>query len=603
MIAPLPENEAERLNALYVCRILDTPPEPEFDDVILLAAQICGVPQAAVSLIDTDRQWFKSILGLDAVQTPRDVAFCAHTILQPDLLLVPDAHADPRFSDNPLVTGAPSIRFYAGMPLTTSDGLALGSLCVIDQKPRHLSVHQQTALRVLGNQISSQLELKRHITLQEQLIAEREEVEKSLQAEIAERSRTEAELEWVLAQNAQVLASISSILIGVDADGIITTWNRAACAAFGLKASEVLGEQFADCGIRWNWEQIGAAIRTCEDERSPVRLEDISYLTPEGRERFLGVTLNPISHHSDEPQGFLLLAADITQRRILESQLATAQKLESIGQLAAGIAHEINTPIQYVGDNLRFLQEAFQARQGIMLAYQDAFKQMDPATQAALRQMEQDADASYFAEEIPNATRQAVEGIDRVTHIVRAMKDFSHPGTTDKVATDLNRALDSTLTVAHNEWKYVADLVTDFDPGLPLVFCLPAELNQVFLNMIVNAAHAIGDVMGGSSGTKGTLTVRTRPDADCVEISIGDTGSGMTEDVKARIFDPFFTTKPVGRGTGQGLSISHTVIIEKHGGSIAVDTAPGRGTTFTIRLPIAQSACAQSMCAESASKE
>lgn len=588
MIASIPENEAERLNVLYACRVLDTLPEPEFDDVTLLAAQICGVPMAAVSLIDTDRQWFKSILGLDAVQTPRDIAFCAHTILQPDLLLVPDACTDPRFSDNPLVTGAPSIRFYAGMPLTTSDGLALGSLCVIDLKPRQLSADQQIALRALGNQISSQLELKRQIVLQEQLIAERKEIEKTLQAEITERSRTEAELEWVLAQSAQVLASISSILIGVDADGTITTWNRTAGTAFGLKTSEALGRRFADCGIRWNWEQIGAAIRMCEDERHPVRLEDMSYLTPEGKERFLGVTLNPISHHSDETRGFLLLAADITQRRILESQLATAQKLESIGQLAAGVAHEINTPIQYVGDNLRFLQEAFQARQGIMLAYQNAFKQMDPATQAALRQVEEEADASYYAEEIPNATRQAVEGIDRVTHIVRAMKDFSHPGTTDKVPTDINRALESTLTVARNEWKYVADLVTDFDPNLPLVFCLPAELNQVFLNIIVNAAHAIGDVMG--SGTKGTLTVRTRPDGDWVEVLIGDTGSGMTEEVKARIFDPFFTTKPVGRGTGQGLSISHAVIIEKHGGSIAVDTALGHGTTFRVRLPIAQSA-------------
>lgn len=594
MIAPLPENEAERLKALQACRVLDTLPEPEFDDVTLLAAQICGVPMAAVSLIDTDRQWFKSILGLDAAQTPRDIAFCAHTILQPDLLLVPDAHNDPRFSDNPLVTGAPSIRFYAGMPLTTSDGLALGSLCVIDRQPRQLSADQKAALRALGNQISSQLELKRQIALQEQMIAERKEIEKTLQAEIAERSRTEAELEWVLAQNAQVLASISSILIGVDADGTITTWNRAASVAFGLKTSEALGRRFVDCGIRWNWEQIGAAIRTCEDEWSPVRLEVMSYLTPEGKECFLSVTLNPISHHSDEPQGFLLLAADITQRRILESQLATAQKLESIGQLAAGIAHEINTPVQYIGDNLRFLQEGFQARNGVLLAYQDAFRQLDPATQAALHQAEEDADASYFAEEIPRAIQQAVEGIDRVTHIVRAMKDFSHPGTTHKVATDINRALESTLTVAHNEWKYVADLVTDFDPDLPLALCLAAELNQVFLNMIVNAAHAIGDVMGGNGGVKGTLTISTRCGSDWIEVSIGDTGSGMTEAVKARIFDPFFTTKPVGRGTGQGLSISHAVIVEKHGGSIDVDTAPGRGTTFTVRLPIAQTECVQS---------
>lgn len=572
MTAPLPENEAERLAALRDCRILDTAPEPLFDDVTLLAAQICGVPVAAVSLIDADRQWFKSILGLDTRETPRDVAFCAHTILQPNLMVVPDARTDPRFSDNPLVLGDPTIRFYAGMPLILSDGLTLGSLCVIDRKPRQLSGDQQAALRALGHQVAGQLELKRHIAAQGRLIAE--------------RRLAETELERVMTQNAQVLASISSVLIGMDADGAITTWNGAASAAFGLRTSEALGQRFYDCAIAWDWDVVRAGVAACAKDQKPVHFDDMRYLTPDGKERFLGVTLNPIYHYSDEPQGFLLLAADITQRRLLEGQLATAQKLESIGQLAAGIAHEINTPVQYVGDNLRFLQEGFQARQGVMLAYQDALQRMDPATQAAIRQAEEDADWQYLAKEIPDAIRQAVEGIERVSHIVRAMKEFSHPGTAHKVATDLNRALDSTLTVSHNEWKYVADLVTDFDPDLPSVPCLPAEMNQVFLNVVVNAAHAIGDVVGDGGAGKGTLTVRTRREGDRVEIRIGDTGTGMTEDVKARIFDPFFTTKEVGRGTGQGLAISHTVVVEKHGGSIAVETSPGRGTTFIIHLPI-----------------
>ncbi len=581
MSAPVPENEDERLQALYACRVLDTPPEPQFDDIILLAAQICGVPLAAVSLIDRDRQWFKSILGLDATETPRDAAFCAYTILQPELMVVPDTQSDPRFSGNPLVTGDPGIRFYAGMPLVMSDGLALGSLCVIDKKPRQLSTDQQAALRALGNQVASQLELKRHIAAQEQLIAERLEAEKQLQAEIAERRWAESELERVLLQNAQVLASISSILIGVDADGLISTWNGAASHAFGLRTPEMLGQPFRDCGIRWEWESVHAAVRHCEQEQTPVRLEDVCYSAPDGAEHYLGVTLTPISHHSDEPQGFLLLAADITQRRIMEGQLAAAQKLESIGQLAAGIAHEINTPVQYVGDNLRFLQESMN----------DLRPLLDLCRTCALpgiADAAQDADLEYLQEEMPKAAAQAQEGISRVSHIVRAMKEFSHPGTTQKVAADLNRALDSTLTVAHNEWKYVADLVADFDPNLPLVPCLPGEINQVFLNIIVNAAHAISDVVGDGSAGKGTITVCTRLLTDCVEISVTDTGCGMTDEVKARIFDPFFTTKPVGRGTGQGLAISHTVVVEKHGGRIAVETAPGRGTRFIIHLPIAE---------------
>ena len=424
-------------------------------------------------------------------------------------------------------------------------------------------------------------------------ITPRKEAEAALQNEIIERKWAEIELERVLTQSEQIIASITSILVTVDENGLITTWNAAAAAAFGLRTAEALGQRFADCGIGWDWAVILGGAAKCTARQEPVRLDDIPYVTRDGKERFLGVTLNPINHYSDDPKGFLLLAADITARRVLESQLALAQKMESIGQLAAGIAHEINTPIQYVGDNLRFLQESFQARQGVLAAYREFVRraegEADPGALEAVRCAEEEADAEYLAAEIPLAMSQAAEGIARVSHIVRAMKEFSHPGTASKVMTDLNRALDSTATVASNEWKYVAELVTDFDPNLPLVPCLPADLNQVFLNMIVNAAHAIGDVVGDGANGKGTITIGTRRVEDWVEVRVGDTGTGMTEEVKARIFDPFFTTKPVGRGTGQGLAISHTVVVEKHKGTIHVETAPGRGTTFVIRLPLLDS--------------
>ena len=423
-------------------------------------------------------------------------------------------------------------------------------------------------------------------------VTARKQAEDALQSEVAERKRAELELERVLAQSEQIIASITSILITVDAAGLVTTWNAAA-AAFGLRTAEALGRPFADCGIGWDWAAILGGAAECTARQEPVRMDDLPYLTRDGRERFLGITLNPIRHHSDEPMGFLLLGADITNRRALEGQLAHAQKLESIGQLAAGIAHEINTPIQYVGDNLRFLQESFEARQGIMAAYREFVRRTeagaDPEAREAVRRAEEEADAEYLAAEIPLAVAQAVEGTARVSHIVRAMKDFSHPGTATKVMGDLNRALDSTATVASNEWKYVADLRLDFDPNLPLVPCLPADLNQVFLNMIVNAAHAIGDVVGDGAGGKGVITLSTRRCGDWVEVRVGDTGAGMTEEVKARIFDPFFTTKPVGRGTGQGLAISHAVVVEKHKGTIRVETAPGAGTTFIIRLPLSDS--------------
>jgi PAS domain S-box-containing protein len=266
------------------------------------------------------------------------------------------------------------------------------------------------------------------------------------------------------------------------------------------------------------------------------------------------------------------------ERDRLEDNLRQAQKLEAIGQLAAGIAHEINTPTQYVGDNLRFLKESFGELDGIL------GKLVDLGGETA-GQMLADADFDYLKEEIPRALNQSLEGVDRVAKIVRAMKEFSHPAR-EKTATDLNRAIQSTVTVASNEWKYVAEVEMDLDANLPSVHCSPAEFNQVVLNMIVNAAHAIADVVGDGGNGKGKIRVRTRPDGEFAVVEITDSGSGMPPHVQARIFDPFFTTKEVGKGTGQGLAIAHNVIVDKHGGTIKVTSSPGQGTTFHIRLPI-----------------
>jgi signal transduction histidine kinase len=331
------------------------------------------------------------------------------------------------------------------------------------------------------------------------------------------------------------------------------------------------------------------AIYECQNTGQPVRLDDLRYTTPAGKERFLGLTINPLKDENNQPSGFLLLGTDITRRRVLESQLAQSQKLESIGSLAAGIAHEINTPIQYVGDNTRFLNDAFHDLVNVISACKEIVSGAGPQNDAAsiiarLSDAIEATDFDYLIHEIPNAIDQSLEGVARVAHIVRAMKDFSHPGNEDMTAIDLNRAIESTITIARNEWKYVADVVTDFGENLAPVPCYPNEFNQVVLNMILNASHAIGDVVTGSN-TKGTITISTREQAGFAEIRISDTGTGIAPEILSRIFDPFFTTKPVGRGTGQGLSISHTVIVEKHRGAIDVSTEVGRGTTFTIRLP------------------
>jgi signal transduction histidine kinase len=275
---------------------------------------------------------------------------------------------------------------------------------------------------------------------------------------------------------------------------------------------------------------------------------------------------------------------------LLEHDLAQAQKLESIGQLAAGIAHEINTPTQFVGDNIRFLSDAFtdllplldRSRKLLVSAETGVFSpDVIEACDAALAT----ADLDYVMTEIPRAIAQSADGIDRIGKIVRAMKDFAHPDTDELTCANLNDAITSTVTVSRNEWKYVAELTTELDPDLPLIPCRLGEINQVLLNLIVNAAHAIGDTVKGT-GQKGLITISSRRVGEWAEIRVTDTGTGIPENIRHRIFDPFFTTKEVGRGTGQGLAISRSIVVDKHGGSIAFDTQVGKGTTFIVRLPV-----------------
>ena len=285
------------------------------------------------------------------------------------------------------------------------------------------------------------------------------------------------------------------------------------------------------------------------------------------------------------------MCEDITERQILREQLLQAQKLESVGQLAAGIAHEINTPTQYINDNVHFLKDAFSDLQNLITHYERLYLAakgdgLSPDTIHEVDEALQHTDAAFLLEEIPKAIDQSIEGLGRVATLVKAMKEFSHPGTKEKVPVDLNRAIANTITVSRNEWKYVAKLENQFDSSLPLVLCYPGEFNQVILNLIVNAAQAIAEV-GKKGGPKsGKITVQTRHLPDWAEVRIEDTGGGIPVNVRNRIFDPFFTTKEIGKGTGQGLAISRSVIVDKHGGSIDFETEEGNGTTFIVRIPI-----------------
>ena len=287
----------------------------------------------------------------------------------------------------------------------------------------------------------------------------------------------------------------------------------------------------------------------------------------------------------------ILVITDVTaeleqekSKLLMQVELQQAQKLEAVGRLASGIAHEINTPIQYIGDNTRFLEESFGAMCELLRLHQRALESsaLPDAVRQELSAAGERAELDYVLEQGPKSFARTLEGLQRVATIVRAMKEFAHPDQKEMVATDLNRALLATLEVARNEYKYVAEVETDLGE-LPRVTCHAGDLNQVFLNIVVNAAHALEDVVRGTP-RRGTIRVQTRREGDSVVVAISDTGAGIPAAIRDRIFDPFFTTKEVGRGSGQGLSIARSVVLQHHG-ALTFETREGAGTTFFIRLP------------------
>jgi signal transduction histidine kinase len=317
-------------------------------------------------------------------------------------------------------------------------------------------------------------------------------------------------------------------------------------------------------------------------------------LSTEQREGEFRIVTSPISNAAGIVYAGIALYEDITEKMFLERDLRQAQKFEAVGQLAAGIAHEVNTPIQYIGDNISFLQDSFDDLVGILNAYDTQWKALietggvPAAAGREVLEKAEEADIAYLLEEIPKTFEQSLEGVRRVEKIVRAMKDFSHPGSDEKTTIDINKIIENTITVCRNEWKYVAEMQTELASDLPLVLGFAGEMSQVFLNIIVNGAHAISDVTQGGKDGKGTISIRTRKLEDRVEIRISDTGGGIPDAIQERVFDPFFTTKAQGKGTGQGLAIAHRVVVEKHQGTLVLESDKGKGTTFVIEIPFGQ---------------
>lgn len=307
--------------------------------------------------------------------------------------------------------------------------------------------------------------------------------------------------------------------------------------------------------------------------------------------RSIRISSSPIHNAEGKITAAIEMIEDITDQVVIEQQLQQARKLESIGQLAAGIAHEINTPMQFISNNTRFLKTGVEAMLAVIQKLGELLGHIHqntlcPEHVAEIESLIKISDLEFLAEEGPQAIDSSLEGIERITQIVRAMKDFSHPAGKQRSPLDINQAIENTLTVTRNEWKYVSDVETAFDPSMPLVPCFPGPFNQVLLCLIVNASQAIAEKIGLSPPEKGKIRISTHATERWGEVRIEDSGTGIPEAIRGRIFDPFFTTKEVGKGTGQGLSIAHSVIVQQHGGNLHVESEVGKGTTFFIKLPL-----------------
>ncbi len=648
-IPPKPGNESQRLAALRQYEILDTLPEQSLDDLTLLAAHICHIPIALISLVDENRQWFKSNIGMPASETPRDISFCGHAILQPDLFIVPDAILDERFAHNPMVVGDPHVRFYAGAPLLAPDGHAIGALCVMDRSPRQLTADQLEALRVLSRQVMSQLELRRHI-------------EEQHRAQLAS------------ARLAAIVEFSDDAIIGKDLNSIIASWNRGAEKIFGYTAQEMVGASIMrlipsdrqaeethilDTIKRGESVEHFDTVRRTKDGRlidvsvtaSPIKdssgkiigvskvARDVSQkkradtalkmseeryrtlfdyapdgiliATPEGiyldanasmcvmlgyqRDELLGrraqdivakaeieqiaPALDAITSHKPYsrewtfrrkdrsefqaeviatmmPDGNLLaLIRDVTDRKKLEQQFLRAQRMESIGTLAGGIAHDLNNVLAPILMSIEILKDFVTDERG------QAF--LDTVYTSAQR-------GSALVKQVLSFAR-GIEGERVKVNAIHLMRDLFAV---------MRETFPKSITI-----RFFAS------PDLWTVIGDATQMHQVFLNLCVNARDAMPS--GGTlevtmenvvlDDTYAAMNLEATP-GPYIMVSVSDTGIGIPPEVRERIFEPFFTTKEVGQGTGLGLSTT-LAIMKSHRGFINVYSEVGKGTKFKLYFP------------------
>jgi PAS domain S-box-containing protein len=396
------------------------------------------------------------------------------------------------------------------------------------------------------------------------------------------------ELEEAREQLEAVMQCAPAFISTIGRDGSLLYFNKVWPH---MQSMPVAGEQWRRYAEPGTEERVAAALDQVFTTGAH-QFYEIALEQPNGRTIWMSNHVGPV-RVGGEIVAAVMLSQDVTEAKIAQMELVAAQRLVSVGTLAAGVAHEINTPVQFVSDSVHFLREAANDMFELVKTLQGLKAQVEQgagaseiaAAVSAATEAAERADLDYLRENVPPAFDRALDGLERVARIVRSMKEFSHAGSNQMSPVDLNRAIESTLTVATNEYKYVADVQTELG-DIPPVTCHINDVNQVILNLVVNAAHAIGDAVKDSD-RRGLIRVKTQQRAADVIVSVSDNGCGIPEEIRGRIFDPFFTTKEVGRGSGQGLAIARTIIREKHTGDLTFESRVGVGTTFFVRLPIA----------------
>lgn len=605
-IAPLPENEVARLKALYEYSILDTEPEDAFDDLTRLASSICGTPIALISLVDAERQWFKSKVGIQVTETPRNVAFCAYTILQPEILVIPDTLADERFADHPLVISEPYVRFYVGAPLITSEGVAIGTLCAVDHKPHQITAEQLESLKILSRQVVRLLEQRRNLTELSQITVKVHEIGEQLRLsqerfELAVQGSNDGLWDWDVRNNNIFFSPRWKSMLGYAEDEISSSFQEWVKRLHPLDAERVLKAMSAYLHRECPSFELEYRLQHKNGTYCWVLCRGMALWDENGKAYRMAGSHTDITARKQAEAELKESEAQLCKRsyqlelalfalKQTQAQVVQSAKMSSLNLLVAGLAHEINNPVSFIKGNIKHAEQYLEGLLELLQLYQTHLPST-PEIQAKAEDIELD----FLLQDLPNLLNSIHVGTDRIHEIVQSFRIFSHLDEAEVKFVNVHEGINSTLMILQSRLKGSRErasitVVKDYG-DLPQVECHAGLLNQVFMNILANAIDALEEgnlaLLDSIRENKPTITICTETlELDWVRIRIRDNGPGITSEVKQQLFDPFFTTKEVGKGTGLGMSISYQIVTEKHGGVLQCLSEPGNGAEFVIDLPV-----------------